>query len=121
MMETGAISKSAWAKRTWSSGISYPQFAPQWIDTITTSPGRVACLTCSATRWALAFERSEDAGRRKKACIPREISFKTKPQIALEQIREALAAGIPQGTVLVDASYGSNSEFRIGVSALEIG
>jgi SRSO17 transposase len=61
---------------------------------------------------------AKDAGRRKKARIPREISFKTKPQIALEQMREALAAGLPQGTVLADASYGSNSEFRIGVSAL---
>jgi len=71
-----------------------------------------------AYRLYLPQEWAKDAGRRKKARIPREISFKTKPQIALEQIREALAAGIPQGTVLADASYGSNSEFRIGVSAL---
>jgi len=71
-----------------------------------------------AYRLYLPQKWAKDAGRRKKARIPREISFKTKPQIALEQIREALAAGIPQGTVLADASYGSNSEFRIGVSAL---
>ena len=71
-----------------------------------------------AYRLYLPQEWAKDAGRRKKARIPKEISFKTKPQIALEQIREALAAGIPQGTVLADASYGSNSEFRIGVSAL---
>jgi SRSO17 transposase len=56
--------------------------------------------------------------RRKKARIPSEILFKTKPQIALEQIGEAVAAGVPQGTVLTDASYGCNSAFRIGVGAL---
>src|SRR3974390_68060 len=68
-----------------------------------------------AYRLYLPQEWAKDAGRCKKARIPKEISFKTKPQIALEQIRDALAAGIPQGTVLADASYGSNSEFRIGV------
>jgi SRSO17 transposase len=71
-----------------------------------------------AYRLYLPQEWAKDARRRKKARIPKEISFKTKPQIALEQMREALAAGVPQGTVLTDASYGSNSAFRAGVSAL---
>ena len=61
---------------------------------------------------------AKNAARRKKARIPKEISFQTKPQIALEQIGEALAAGVPPGVVLTDASYGSNSAFRAGVSAL---
>ena len=71
-----------------------------------------------AYRLYLPQEWAKDASRRKKARIPKEISFKTKPEIALKQIEEALAAGVPQGTVLTDASYGSNSAFRIGVSAL---
>jgi SRSO17 transposase len=71
-----------------------------------------------AYRLYLPQEWAKDARRCKKARIPSEISFKTKPQIALEQIREAVAAGVPQGTVLTDASYGCNSAFRIGVSAL---
>ena len=71
-----------------------------------------------AYRLYLPQEWAKDPRRRKKARIPNGISFKTKPQIALEQIREALAAGVPQGTVLTDASYGCNSAFRIGVSAL---
>ena len=71
-----------------------------------------------AYRLYLPQEWAKDARRRKKARIPKEISFKTKPEIALKQIEEALAAGVPQGTVLTDASYGSNSAFRIGVSAL---
>ena len=70
-----------------------------------------------AYRLYLPQEWAKDARRRKKARIPKDISFKTKPQIALEQIEEALAAGVPPGTVMVDASYGSNSAFRAGVTA----
>jgi SRSO17 transposase len=61
---------------------------------------------------------AQDAARRKTAHVPEAIKFKTKPQIALEQIREACAAGVPRGVVLMDASYGSNSVLRAGVSAL---
>jgi SRSO17 transposase len=60
----------------------------------------------------------EDAERRKKARIPEEITFKTKPEIALEQIRAACAAGVPRGVVLMDAAYGSNSALRAGMTAL---
>src|SRR5712671_3375903 len=61
---------------------------------------------------------AQDAARREKAHVPKAIKFKTKPQIALEQIRQACAAGVPRGVVLIDASYGSNSALRAGVSAL---
>ena len=71
-----------------------------------------------AYRLYLPQDWAKDARRRKKARIAKEISFQTKPEIALEQIREALAAEVPQGTLLTDASYGSNSAFRAGVSAL---
>jgi SRSO17 transposase len=60
----------------------------------------------------------EDAERRKKARIPEEITFKTKPQIALDQIRAACAAGVRKGVVLMDAGYGNDSALRHGVSAL---
>jgi DDE superfamily endonuclease len=48
---------------------------------------------------------NKDAARRKKARVPKAITFKTKPEIALEQIRKAYAAGVPRGAVLIDASY----------------
>ena len=35
--------------------------------------------------------------RRRKAGVPEEVDFSTKPQIALEQNREAYAAGLPRG------------------------
>jgi SRSO17 transposase len=71
-----------------------------------------------AYRLYLPEEWAKDAARRKKARVPNTITFKTKPEIALEQIREAYAAGVPRGAVLIDASYGSNSALRTGISAL---
>jgi SRSO17 transposase len=71
-----------------------------------------------AYRLYLPKEWAEDAARRKKAHVPTAIAFKTKPQIALEQIRAACAMGIPRGVVLMDASYGTNTALRAGVSAL---
>ena len=73
-----------------------------------------------AYRLYLPQEWVEDAARRKKARIPEAITFKTKPQIALEQIRAAVAAGVARGVVLMDASYGSNSDLRYGVGALAL-
>lgn len=46
---------------------------------------------------------AEDPEQRKKAKIPAEITFRTKPQIALEQIRTAKAEGVAPGVVLADA------------------
>src|SRR6266849_8239639 len=73
-----------------------------------------------AYRLYLPQEWAEDAARRKQAHVPKAIAFKTKPQIALEQIRKACAAGVPRGIVLTDASYGSNSALRAGISALAL-
>src|SRR6266481_2799255 len=71
-----------------------------------------------AYRLYLPQDWAEDAARRQKAHVPAEIAFATKPQIALEQIRSACAAGIPRGVGLMDASYGSNAKLRSGISAL---
>jgi SRSO17 transposase len=61
---------------------------------------------------------AQDRKRRKKAGIPSDIKFQTKPQIALDQIRQALQEGVPGGAVLVDAAYGSDTHFREEVTKL---
>ena len=71
-----------------------------------------------AYRLYLPREWINDAPRRAKAHVPRAITFKTKPQIALEQIRAALLAGIAPGVVLMDASYGTNSVLRQAITGL---
>ena len=59
-----------------------------------------------------------DADRRTKTHVPEDVEFKTKPAIALEQIRAALASGHPRGVVLMDAGYGVNSAFGASISGL---
>jgi SRSO17 transposase len=61
---------------------------------------------------------ASDMARRRKAGVPEEVRFKTKPQIALDQIRQALADAVPKGVVLADAGYGNDTAFRTGVSGL---
>jgi SRSO17 transposase len=61
---------------------------------------------------------AKDRKRRNKARVPKKIKFKTKPQIALEQMQEACEAGVPRGVALMDASYGTNSALRSEVSEL---
>jgi SRSO17 transposase len=69
-------------------------------------------------RLYLPKEWAADHERRRKAGVPDEIDFKTKPEIALEQIEAALTAGLPRGVVLMDAGYGCNTNLRTSISAL---
>jgi len=62
----------------------------------------------------------QDRKRRNKTGVPNEISFQTKPQIALDQIRRARARGIPRGVVLADAGYGNDTSFRAELTKLEM-
>src|SRR4051812_21971323 len=50
-----------------------------------------------AWRLYLPLEWTADAGRRAAAGVPETVGFLTKPEIALEQIRAACAAGLPRG------------------------
>ena len=59
-----------------------------------------------------------DPARRAMAGVPEEVGFATKPAIALDQIRQALADGVPPGVVVTDAGYGNDTDFRDGVTAL---
>ena len=61
---------------------------------------------------------ADDPARRAAAGVPTDIAFQTKPQIALAQIRAAVAAGIPAAPVLADAGYGIDTTFRDGITEL---
>jgi SRSO17 transposase len=50
--------------------------------------------------------------------VPEEITFKTKPEIALEQIRWACEVGLPGHMALLDAGYGHDSKLRDGITEL---
>jgi SRSO17 transposase len=61
---------------------------------------------------------ASDPARRSKAGVPDDVGFRTKPEIALDQIRAALEAGIPRGTVLMDAGYGTDTDLRTALTEL---
>jgi len=61
-----------------------------------------------------------DPARRAKAGVPEEVGFETKTAIALDQLRQAREVGIPVGTVLGDAAYGDECDFRVGVAELDL-
>ena len=69
-------------------------------------------------RLYLPEDWAADNKRRRKTGVPKEISFKTKPEIALEQIEAVCKAGLPRGVVLMDAGYGCNTDLRTSISAL---
>src|SRR3954447_6701181 len=58
-----------------------------------------------------------DPGRRARAGVPRDLAFRTKPRIALGQVRRALADGVPPGVVLGDAGYGIDTDSRTALTA----
>src|SRR5450631_4358670 len=61
---------------------------------------------------------TEDKKRRQQGGVPDEVQFQTKPQIALEQIRQAVEERVTQGVVVADAGYGVDGRFRAGISEL---
>src|SRR6516225_9805555 len=71
-----------------------------------------------AYRLYLPKEWATDRPRRRKAGVPKEITFKTKPAIALEQLRWACAGGLPRGVVLMDAGYGADTDLRTSITDL---
>src|ERR671921_2394878 len=68
----------------------------------------------------LPEEWANDPVRRATAGVPKTLAFRTKPQIALEQIRRALADGLPPGVVLGDAAYGIETDFRTALTAVSV-
>jgi SRSO17 transposase len=71
-----------------------------------------------AWRLYLPEEWTQDRPRRRKVGVPDEVAFQTKPRLALEQIRQAVEEEVARGVVLADAAYGTDSQFRTGLTEL---
>jgi SRSO17 transposase len=57
----------------------------------------------------------QDPVRRKETGVPEEITFKTKPELALVLIDEVKAWGLQDRLVLADSGYGDGYDFRQGL------
>lgn len=70
--------------------------------------------------WQLYLPKdwAEEADRRDKVGVPQTIEFATKPQIALQHLKQLLAEGLPSYCVLADAGYGVDTAFRHGLTTL---
>ena len=72
--------------------------------------------------WRLYLPESwaRDRQRRRKAGVPDDVHFQTKPQIALDQIRQALEQEVQPGVVLAGAAYGNDTTFRAELRKLKL-
>lgn len=66
----------------------------------------------------LSKEWANDQTRREKAKVPKEIIFRTKPQIALEQVKRALNNGVRFSALTFDELYGRSGPFLDGLAEL---
>lgn len=60
---------------------------------------------------------AQDRRRRRAAGVPEALEFRTKWQIALEQITQLAAEGVPAAPVVADAGYGVITAFRDALTA----
>lgn len=66
----------------------------------------------------LPEEWANDLPRRRAAYVPDEVTFRTKPEIALDQIRRGLGNGIRVAAWTFDELYGRDGGFLSGLDAL---
>jgi SRSO17 transposase len=68
----------------------------------------------------LPEEWCDDFERRKKAKIPDQVVFKTKPQLAGDLCQQAAGWQLPTAPILADVAYGDDGAFRTGLHDAEL-
>jgi len=71
-------------------------------------------------RLYLPEEWCDDLPRRRKAKIPDEVAFATKPQLAADLCEQAAGYRLPAAPILGDSAYGDDARFRSRLAQLEL-
>lgn len=88
----------------------------QTLVSVTLASGEVPVML--GLRLFLPESWTSDTARMAKAAVPEAFrAYRTKPDIAIEEIDRIIAAGVRFGCVLADAGYGLSAPFRQALSA----
>ena len=88
----------------------------QTLVSVTLASGEVPVML--SLRLFLPESWTSDAVRLARASVPASLrEYRTKPEIAIEEIDRVIAAGVRFGCVLADAGYGLSAPFRQALSA----
>jgi SRSO17 transposase len=91
----------------------------QTLVSMTLASGEVPVML--SLRLFLPESWTSDTARMTRAGVPEPFqSYRTKPEIAIEEIDRAIAAGVRFGCVLADAGYGLSAPFRQALSARDL-
>ena len=91
----------------------------QTLVSVTLASGEVPVML--SLRLFLPESWTSDAMRMAKAGVPEPFQcYRTKPEIAIEEIDRIIAAGIGFGCVLADAGYGLSASFRQALSTRDL-
>ncbi len=86
---------------------------------VTLASGEVPVML--SLRLFLPESWTSDAARMVKAGVPDSFqSYRTKPELAIEEIDRVIAAGVRFGCVLADAGYGLSASFRQSLSVRDL-
>lgn len=101
--------ESCGAKRQWCGRLGKKENCQVGVFLIGVTPAGTALLD---HQLYLPREWADDAKRRRRTRVPREVAFQTKPQIAAEQIRRTQAGGhVNFDWITADELYGRNGDF----------
>jgi SRSO17 transposase len=123
-LEAWIVDETGWIKQGQHSvGVSHQycgsvgkQANCQVCVEVVVSDGEIAAP--AAGRLYLPQSWTEDRSRCRRAGVPDNVKFATKPEIALELLRAVVADGVEPAPVLADKVYGDCYEFRAGLREL---
>ena len=116
--ESGFVKRgteSVGVKRQWCGRLGKKENCQVGVFLVGVTPSGSALLD---HQLYLPDEWAHDKERRKKARVPEEIGFETKPQIAVDLLRRTRANGlVPFDWITADELYGRNGKFRESLEA----